>query len=83
MAQIAASKGLTAEQFTALMTDARTQAIDQAVKDGKLTQAQADWMKQRGAAAYGGMMGAGRGRGMGWNGAGNPAACPFFSQANQ
>jgi hypothetical protein len=47
------------------MIDARTQAIDQAVKDGKLTQAQADWMKQRGAS--GGMMG---GRGMGMRSAG-------------
>ena len=47
MAQIASSKGLTADQFTTLMADARSQAIDQAVKDGTLTQAQADWMKQR------------------------------------
>ena len=49
MAQIASSKGLTADQFSTLMTDARSQAIDQAVKDGTLTQAQSDWMKQRGA----------------------------------
>ena len=64
MAQIAASKGFTADQFTALMTEARAQAIDQAVKNSTLTQAQADWMKQRGA---GGMMGNGQnmgGRGM-------------------
>ena len=81
MAQIASSKGLTAEQFTALMTDARTQAIDQAVKAGTLTQAQADWMKTRGA----GMMGAGqtgRGRGMRGNGTGDPATCPYFNQTN-
>src|SRR5512133_1055856 len=80
MAQIAASKGLTAEQFTALMTDARTQAIDQAVKAGTLTQAQADWMKTRG-----GMMGAGQrgaGRGMRGNGTGDPATCPYFNQTN-
>lgn len=58
MAQIASSKGLTAEQFTALMSDARTQAIDQAVKDGTLTQAQADWMKTRsGATGSGGATG--------------------------
>ncbi len=74
MAQIASSKGLTVDQFRTLMTDARNQAIDQAVKEGTLTQAQADWMKQRGA----GMMG---GRGM-MGGAGqgqfaNPN-CPFF-----
>jgi hypothetical protein len=81
MAQIASSKGLTAEQFTALMADARIQAIDQAVKDGKLTQTQADWMKQRGGATGngGGMMGGNGGRGMRGNGAGN-ANCPYFSQ---
>lgn len=65
MAQIASSKGLTADQFTALMTDARSQAIEQAVKNGTLTQTQADWMKQRsaGMAAGGrGMRGAGTGR---------------------
>jgi hypothetical protein len=79
MAQIASSKGLTAEQFSALMTDARSQAIAQAVKDGTLTQAQADWMSQRGA----GMTAGGRGMGrMGTRGAGqgqfaNPA-CPYF-----
>ena len=90
MAQIAYSKGLTATQFSTLMTDARTQAIDQAVKDGTLTQAQADWMKQRGAGmtqapgTRSGMMG---GRGMGGRGTGqgqfaNPA-CPYYSQVQQ
>jgi uncharacterized protein YidB (DUF937 family) len=78
MAQIASSKGLTAEQFTALMADARSQAIDQAVKNGTLTQAQADWMNQRGAgmAAGGrGMRGAGQGRNAN-------ADCPYFPQTN-
>ena len=70
MAQIAASKGLTAEQFTTLMSDARTQAIDQAIKAGTLTQAQADWMKTRGAGQAG--------RGM----RGNATNCPYFSQTN-
>ena len=87
MAQIAASNGLTAEQFTTMMSDARTQAIDQAVKAGTLTQAQADWMKTRSGATgssgargnAGGMMGAGQvGRGM----RGNAAGCPYFSQTN-
>ncbi len=79
MAQIAYSKGLTAEQFTTLMKDARTQAIDQAVKDGTLTQAQADWMKTRG------MFGAGQGagRGMGRGAHGNAANCPYDPQTNQ
>jgi hypothetical protein len=74
MAQIAYSKGLTADQFSTLMTDARAQAIDQAVKSGELTQAQADWMKTRGA----GMAGSGRGmrgNGQGWNA--NPD-CPYY-----
>jgi hypothetical protein len=73
MAQIASSKGLSADQFTTMMTEARTQALDQAVKDGKITQAQADWMKQRG-----GMMG-GRGAGMGRFA--NPD-CPYDNQTN-
>jgi hypothetical protein len=68
------------------MTDARTQAIDQAVKAGTLTQAQADWMKTRGGAMNnGGMMGAGQrgaGRGMRGNGTGDPATCPYFNQTN-
>jgi hypothetical protein len=76
MAQIASSKGLTADQFTTLMADARTQAIDQAVKNGTLTQDQADWMKQRGA----GMMNGGRGRGARGAGQGQYAnpGCPYY-----
>jgi hypothetical protein len=77
MAQIAYSKGLTADKFTTLMTEARAQAIDEAVKNGELTQAQADWMKSRGA----GMMGTGRGmRGAGQGRYANPD-CPYY-QAN-
>jgi hypothetical protein len=75
MAQIAYSKGVTADQFRTLMWDARSQAIDQAVKDGTLTQEQADWMKQRGA----GQMGSGRG--MRGNGLGRNANqdCPYYT----
>jgi hypothetical protein len=76
MAQIATSKGLTAAQFSTLMADARSQAIDQAVKNGTLTQAQANWMKQRGsgmANAGRGMSGAGQGRKANSN-------CPFYPQ---
>ena len=76
MAQVAYSKGLTADQFTKLMTEARSQIVDQAVKDGKLTQQQADWMKQRGAGTMGG------GRGMRGNGQGNftNTNCPYNTQ---
>jgi hypothetical protein len=75
MAQVASSKGLSADQFTTLMTEARTEALDQAVKNGKITQDQADWMKQRGP----GQMGGGRGM-MGRGGNANPA-CPYSTPA--
>lgn len=68
MAQIAAGKGYTAEQFAALMTEVRNQALDQAVKDGQITQDQANWMKQRGASI-------GRGRF-------GTMDCPFYDQTN-
>ena len=62
VSQVAAEKGLTAEQFSALMADARSQAIDQAVQDGTLTQEQADWLKTRGARMSGGSRSGMRGR---------------------
>ncbi len=68
VAQVAAAKGLTAEQFQTLWTEARAQALDAAVKSGRITQAQADYMKTRG----GGMMAGGMGRGRGMN-----ANCPY------
>lgn len=78
LAQIASSNGLTADQFTTLMADARSQAIDQAVKNGTLTQAQADWMKQRGA----GLTADGRGiRGTG-QGRNADSDCPYYPQTN-
>jgi hypothetical protein len=81
MAQIAAEKGLTSEQFTAMMKDARSQAIDQAIKAGTLTQEQADWLKTRGASF--GTTGTRGGRG-GMRGAGmGTADCPYFPQTNQ
>lgn len=75
MAQIAASKGYSADQFTTLMVDARSQAIDQAVKAGEITQTQADWMKQRSAGM--GMNGRGAGQGR----FANPN-CPYSTQTN-
>jgi hypothetical protein len=80
MAQIAASKGLTTDQFSTLMINARSQAIDQEVTNGDLTQAQADWMKQHSAGQMGQMgqiMGGGRGmRGAGQGQSANPD-CPY------
>jgi hypothetical protein len=79
LAQIAAEKGLTAEQFSALMADARSQAVDQAVKDETLTQEQADWLKTRGAQMNGGAAGMRGGRGGRGAYAGNQD-CPYFPQ---
>jgi hypothetical protein len=79
MAQIAYSTGLTVEEFQTLMVDARSQALDQAVLNGDITQEQADWMKLRGA----GMMGGSRGmRGTGQGQFANPG-CPYYSQTQQ
>ena len=83
MAQIAFSEGLAFEQFRTLMVEVRTQAIEQALNDGVLTQAQADWMEQHGAGQMaGGQMGNGRGmRGGGQGQFANPD-CPYYSQTN-
>ena len=78
MAQIAVSAGLTVDQFRTLMVEARTQAIEQAVADGTLTQEQADWMKQRGA----GQMGNGRGMRGGGQGQFTNPDCPYYEQTN-
>ncbi len=78
MSQIAYSTGITVDQFRSLMVEVRAAAIDQAVKEGKLTQAQADWLKTRGA---GSMAGAGRGmRGAGQGQYVNPS-CPYYNQS--
>lgn len=83
MAQIALSQGLTFEQFRTLMVDVRNQAIGEATNDGVLTQAQADWMTQRGAGQMaGGYAGSGM-YGMRQAGQGqftNPD-CPFFTSS--
>jgi hypothetical protein len=59
--QIAEAKGLTSAEATTLMQEARDAALTLMVADGKLTQEQADWMKQRGAGMMNGSAGAGRG----------------------
>ncbi len=83
IAQIALSEGLTFDQFRTLKVDARTQAIEQALSDGLLTQAQADWMSQRSAGQMaGGQMGIGTGmRGGGQGQYANPD-CPYYNQTN-
>jgi len=47
MYDVATSLGYTQEQFTELMVTVRTDAINQALADGVLTQDQADWMLSR------------------------------------
>jgi hypothetical protein len=56
MYDIALAAGVKAEDFSALMIDVRSQALNAAVKDGVITQAQADWMSSRG---FGGGYGTG------------------------
>jgi hypothetical protein len=63
--QVALSKGFKAEEAPALMQTARAEALKKAVADGVITQAQADWMNQRGSQGVGG-----RGMGRGKNGSG-------------
>ena len=67
MYDIAIADGVKAEDFAALMVDVRTKALDAAVKDGVVTQEQADWMKSRGF---------GRG-GMGSNYGNGTGTCPM------
>jgi hypothetical protein len=57
MWDIAEEQGLSADEFQALMIEARTKALEQAVAGGLITQEQADWMlsrmNQQFAAGYG------------------------------
>jgi hypothetical protein len=48
MYDIAIADGVKAEDFPALMLEVRSSALSAAVKDGVITQAQADWMNTRG-----------------------------------
>jgi hypothetical protein len=70
---IALAQGFTAEQIPALMSEARSAALNQMVADGVITQAQADLMLERMASGMGyGMMGGLGGRG----GFGGPGGGP-------
>ena len=44
---IAKEKGVTEQQLTDALVSGRKDILDQSVKDGELTQAQADWMLER------------------------------------
>jgi Spy/CpxP family protein refolding chaperone len=76
MWSIAQAQGLSDEEISQLMIDARTKALEKAVADGVLTQEQADWMTQRmqqaqesgfGPGACHGSGGPGRGPAQRWN----------------
>ena len=69
MYDIALSAGVTAEEFPAIMTEVRTNALDAAVKANVITQEQADLMKSRGFGQGG--MGSGNCDGTGAQGYGN------------
>lgn len=47
LADIAKEKGVTEQQLTDAIVGGQEDILDQAVKDGRLTQAQADWMLER------------------------------------
>lgn len=47
--QIAISEGISADKIPALLSQARASAVEAAVAAGAITQAQADWLKSRGA----------------------------------
>ena len=47
LADLAKEKGITDQQLLDAMTAGQKQVIEQALKDGQLTQAQADWMLER------------------------------------
>jgi hypothetical protein len=62
---IAQEKGMTTEQFQELMTTTRTEAINQAVADGVITQAQGDFMLEHIETMMGNGFGYGFGMGNG------------------
>jgi hypothetical protein len=67
LGQIALDHGVTQADLPAFMQEVRAAALKAAVADGVITQAQADWMLQRGGR---GMMNGGTGYGMRNGGAG-------------
>ncbi len=75
MSQIALSSGLSFEEFWTLKSAVHSSVAEQALEQGLITQAQADWMQQAAQRQAGGY---GRGMGAGMNGdaRGLGANCP-------
>ena len=63
LADLAEAYGVDLTELFEVMDSARAEAIAQAVKDGTLTQAQADWMLARHASRHGSGLCDGSGRG--------------------
>jgi hypothetical protein len=74
MAQIALAEGLTFDQIRSIMSDVRNQVLTEAVKQGTITQEQADWMLEHYMGGVQGMRGRGISNGQGWNN-----ACPNYT----
>jgi hypothetical protein len=72
IARVASNLGVPEAKLNEAFAQAHDQALDDAVKAGELTQAQADWMKQRHAAMAQGGFGPGRGMGPGMMGGRGP-----------
>ena len=71
LAHIALDHGVSQANLQAFMLEVRTLALQNAVADGVITQAQADRMLQMGGRGFGyGMMGGGTGYGMNGSGSG-------------
>jgi hypothetical protein len=65
MFEIAEAQGLSAEEFSTLMFETRSIALEQAVADGLLTEEQAAWMQSRWAEMQANGYGPGSGMGTG------------------
>ena len=78
---LAKNLDVTVEKLQTAIRDALKSTVTKMLNDGKLTQEQADWMKQHGAGQMaGGQMGYGRGmRGNGQGRFANPD-CPYYNQ---
>jgi hypothetical protein len=75
--EIAQAQGMTLDEFRQVMLDARAKALDQAVKDGVITQAQADAFKTHQGPMMGGGKGPGKGPGAGQGAGPFNGNCPY------
>ncbi len=62
LGRVAEKLGISEEEFEAAVDEARTELIDEAVAEGRLTEEQAERLQERGFPFAGGRMGHGRGQ---------------------